>query len=77
MGLQMTQTAAQGVHLIYPSDKCHCRGRAVTNVERTCGPTPLLYIYMYRKGNKICLTLMSLYIRRREYVIFSKKAVVL
>ena len=28
-----------------------CRGRAVTNVVRTCGPTPLLY-----KGNKICLT---------------------
>ena len=32
------------------------RGRALTNVERTCGSTPLLYIYMYRKGNKICLT---------------------
>ena len=28
-----------------------CRGRVVTNVVRTCGPTPLLYIF----GNKICL----------------------
>ena len=28
-----------------------CRGRVVTNVVRTCDPTPLLYIF----GNKICL----------------------
>ena len=27
------------------------RGRVVTNVVRTCDPTPLLYIF----GNKICL----------------------
>ena len=27
------------------------RGRVVTNVMRTCDPTPLLYIF----GNKICL----------------------
>ena len=25
MVLQMTQTTAHGVHLIYPVDKCHCR----------------------------------------------------
>ena len=28
-----------------------CRGRVVTNVVRTCDPTPLLYIF----GNIICL----------------------
>ena len=35
-------------HMFY---NLQCRGRAVTNVVRTCGPTPLLYY----KSNKICL----------------------
>ena len=30
------------------------RGRAVANVGRTCCPTPLFLLIMYR-GNKICL----------------------
>ena len=30
------------------------RGQAVTNVGRTCSPTPLFVLIMYR-GNKICL----------------------
>ena len=30
------------------------RGRAVANVGRTCSPTPLFVLIMYR-GNKICL----------------------
>ena len=30
------------------------RGRAVANVGRTCSPTPLFVLTMYR-GNKICL----------------------
>ena len=29
-------------------------GRAVANVGRTCSPTPLFVLFMYR-GNKICL----------------------
>ena len=29
----------------------YIKGRVVTNVVRTCDPTPLLYIF----GNKICL----------------------
>ena len=30
-----------------------CRRRVVTNVVKTCDPTPLLYIF----GNKICLNI--------------------
>ena len=33
-----------------------CRGRVVTNVVRTCDPTPLLYIF----GNKIYLNLLMI-----------------
>ena len=40
-------------------------GRVVTNVVRTCDPTPLLYIY----GNKICLNWMSM---TRSLCIFKK-----
>ena len=31
------------------------RGRAVTNVGRTCGPTPLLVLLVILSCNKICL----------------------
>ena len=36
------------------------RGRAVANVGRTCSPTPLFVLIMYR-GNKICLYLYNIF----------------
>ena len=35
------------------------RGRAVANVGRTCSPTPLFLLIMYR-GNKICLYYLNI-----------------
>ena len=38
-----------------------CRGRVVTNVVRTCDPTPLLYIF----GNKICLNYLKVSLEKK------------
>ena len=35
------------------------RGRSVTNVGRTCGPTPLLVLLVILSCNKICLYLQT------------------
>ena len=44
------------------SDCLFVRGRAVGRaVMRSCGPTPLLYIYFVSNGNKICFTLLRYY----------------
>ena len=36
-----------------------CRGRAVTNVGRTCGPTPLLAIYAIKYVYTRCVGRLS------------------
>ena len=38
-----------------------CRGRAVTNVDRTCGPTPLLAIYAIKYVYTISLVPSNAY----------------
>ena len=48
----------------------HCRGRAVTDVGKTCGPTPCLTraINMFKLGAKVCLPFTAPHTQNRKDV---------